>query len=759
MAKTQAAATITVDGREFTTNAVPDPFDLRDLDYRSMLRPLPPRLPRAPIDPLDPAFRVLAQEGQSCTGHAVAALINAIGIRQAAELDLPEPEPVSPYMVYRLARRYDEFAEEADIGSSLRGAFKGWLRHGIALDREWAALAAVQGTTPLEADVDLDDPDFQASCRLRPLGAYYRVNPYRLDDMQSAINELHGIAASAAIHTGWSDPVPLERAGDAPIWLIKRSANPEPAGGHAFAIVGYNEIGFVIQNSWGRGWGGDGFAILTYEDWLESAYDAWVARPGVPNTPFAAEGSRTRVTTGGDIVVHGGPNLTLLRNYVVNTGNDGRLSDLGRFTSSVAQVDAMFDNLAAKHADWTSSDGTAERHVMLYAHGGLVDEENGLKIAERQLGWWLSSHVYPINFVWQSGGIETILGALADLTKVRLPSGGLGFDLEEHWDRLVERTSRRLFSGLWEQMKANGDGASAKVAGDVRGATLVAERLRAYAARHGAANVRIHLAGHSAGTIFLSALGPRLVASGLRIESMAFLGGAVRSDEFERRVLPHLRAGRIGRFTTFNLSERAEQDDSCPAGPITVYHKSLLYLVARGLERRSQGDPEAVPLVGLEKALDLPLTRSRGTLRSAIEDRRRGRVVIAPGGTEPDLRSDARDHGGFDDDRATMTSVLLRALDRKVPPAGPYRANMPLTSLAAAPSAGDQAAIAAAFDAALAESGAGTADQAAAAGADDAGAAGDGTRVRVPTEAALSPKTDSPTLDVLLANRWREVVR
>ena len=28
------------------------------------------------------------------------------------------------------------------------------------------------------------------------------------------------------------------------------------AGGHAFAIVGYDQDGFIVLNSWGRNWGG-----------------------------------------------------------------------------------------------------------------------------------------------------------------------------------------------------------------------------------------------------------------------------------------------------------------------------------------------------------------------------------------------------------------------------------------------------------------------------------------------------------------------
>ncbi len=53
-------------------------------------------------------------------------------------------------------------------------------------------------------------------------------------------------------------------------------------GGHAFALAGYTQRGFVVQNSWGDSWGTNGFAILPYDDWVENGMDAWVVMMGVP---------------------------------------------------------------------------------------------------------------------------------------------------------------------------------------------------------------------------------------------------------------------------------------------------------------------------------------------------------------------------------------------------------------------------------------------------------------------------------------------
>ena len=37
-------------------------------------------------------------------------------------------------------------------------------------------------------------------------------------------------------------------------------------GGHAIAIVGYDEEGFIIRNSWGSGYGDDGYYIIPYNE-------------------------------------------------------------------------------------------------------------------------------------------------------------------------------------------------------------------------------------------------------------------------------------------------------------------------------------------------------------------------------------------------------------------------------------------------------------------------------------------------------------
>src|SRR5687768_1674825 len=338
MAKTVTPGTVELEHGSFEANAMPDVFDARDLEYRPRLQPLANDLECRPKD-----RHVMVQAGSSCTGHAVAAMANAA---LAARGDATH---VSPYMVYALARRYDDFQGDSDSGSSLRGALKGWFYHGLLTESDWPNL----DTSP-EPDVDHDD-ELAARARQRPLGAFYRVNATRLDDLQSAVTELSAVAAAAAVHDGWTSPVPVTRTVNGKkqsMHVITKTRTSKALGGHAFCIVGYNEVGFLVHNSWGTEWGHKGFATLPYDDWLDSGYDAWVARPGVPAILNQRAGREVSTLAGGGLALAPAADLNKLAPHVVNVGNNGRLSTSGRFTSSPAQLDQIFAKMRACHEEW-----------------------------------------------------------------------------------------------------------------------------------------------------------------------------------------------------------------------------------------------------------------------------------------------------------------------------------------------------------------------------------------------------------------------
>jgi hypothetical protein len=119
-------------------NVVPDRLDLRDRPYEPAITKAPP----ASLDSLDGSlYADLAPlhqgETSACTGFSLARVIDYLLIRAGRGTEAP----VSPFMLYSMARRYDEFPGfTADEGSSLRGALKGWHKHGACSGALWPAL-------------------------------------------------------------------------------------------------------------------------------------------------------------------------------------------------------------------------------------------------------------------------------------------------------------------------------------------------------------------------------------------------------------------------------------------------------------------------------------------------------------------------------------------------------------------------------------------------------------------------------------------
>jgi len=670
MVKTNTPSTVKIAGeaKPFKTNALPDPFDANDLVYRPRLQVLPQRVDQRANEP------ILAQQGSSCTGHAVASLINTV-LATIPPNRPPHGAPrkvsrlVSPYMLYALARRYDEFPGEEDIGSSLRGAFKGWSKHGVCKADTW----------PFDkSEPDLSDATFMREAGEVPLGAYYRVNVQRIDDLQSAITELNAIAVSAAVHDGWRDPKPFiddkNPKDKHPIWVIDRTPDSQPMGGHAFLLAGYNEVGFLVQNSWGPTWGSGGYATLRYEDWLENAYDAWVARPGVPQTLFARPRQWT-VPAADGVISTVGPNLQRLPKYVVDVIAGGRLSASGKVSSSPCQIDDLATEMAAQHDKWIQDKAVKERHIVLYAHGGLVDENGGIRTADRMITWWLDNHVYPIHITWESGAPDTIISFLKGQLPDFLPFGGPLDGIWERVDRKLEGVGRK-FRPLWEEMKLNarlasGDLSTSNITwgtkdpGKEPGVSLLIERLRRYSDEH-KGEVRIHLVGHSAGSVLLASALQRLVKAGFKVDSLQLMGGAITIREFSDKILPEYYKGNLKRIATYDLTDGAEQNDQCPGGPVAVYHKSLLYFVARSLEQPADPTAMEVPMLGLRNSLNEPCKLKDGSMGTVLDAIGKDNVVIAPNDSADAVsRSRANGHGEFDDDPDTMTAVILRILERK----------------------------------------------------------------------------------------------
>lgn len=285
-----------------------------------------------------------------------------------------------------------------------------------------------------------------------------------------------------------------------------------------------------------------------------------------------------------------------LRGHVVNL-EGGLLSTSGDYRTTEQDLDA----LVAQLDRWASSAGHVPR-VVLYSHGGLVDEGAGLAGALRDTPWWLANGVYPIFFVWETGLLEILEQAWRRRAAIR-PRAFLT-------DPLVEMAlGPTVGRPAWNRIKASARLASvpATEGSGPGGAALLAARLATWShkfhARTGAA-AEWHAVGHSAGAIFhchfLPALHQALLATasgpaaGPHIKSLSLLAPAVRTDLFKQMLAPRI-GHDIGSLTMFTMKQREELRDNV----LMIYRKSLLYFVRNACE----DPPYSTPILGLEESV------------------------------------------------------------------------------------------------------------------------------------------------------------
>jgi hypothetical protein len=616
--------------------------------YEATLVEVPPRRPLAKFREARVPILDQGTEG-ACTGFGLATVVNYL-LRTPA---ISDNTLVSARMLYEMAKRYDEWPGETYDGSSARGAMKGWHKHGVCADKVW----------PYAKKADSEFTAVRSKDAIRhPLGAYYRVNHRDLVCMHAAITEVGVLYATGQVHSGWDN---VGRDG-----LIQPSS--EITGGHAFAIVGYDDSGFWIQNSWGADWGMDGYCHIQYDDWLVNGTDVWVARLGVPLESQSLSGTASLASSAaGNPVSY---TQHELRPHVISIGNNGSLRDDGPFGSTRQSVQEIFQTyFPALTNTWTT------RRLLLFAHGGLVSEESAIQRLAENRAALLEHQIYPISFVWKTDYWTTIANILRDALSRRTAGGILDSAKDFMLDRLDDALEPlgRVLTGKaeWDEMKQNALAATSAASG---GARLALGHIAAAMAAD--SSIELHIVGHSAGAIFHALLIELLTARGkitagdlkgsqglgLPIKTCTLWAPACTVDLFKETYLPAVASGAIADFGLFTLKDQIEQDDNCA----NIYHKSLLYLVSNAFERRFRIpliQPNGEPILGMEKFI----RTDKDVL--ALLGRKNAEWILTPNDEKPGSRreSNARHHGDFDNDDATLHATLTRILGRKPSGAAP----------------------------------------------------------------------------------------
>ncbi len=669
-------------------DARPDRIDLRDREYAPAVISLPPRFPDDDtVCKLLPAYLgsglVLSQGDEgACTGFGLACVVNYLLWRDAqmpGMTRIRKIERVSTRMLYHLARFYDEWPGEDYDGSSCRGALKAWNKHGACSEALWPYRTRndrVMFIKPKQG--------WEADALQRQLGVYYRVDKTSIVDMQAAIYNIGALYVSSDVHDGWAVESKVRTIkGHDSLPKISAIVDPDSIGGHAFALVGYNEHGFVVQNSWDTDWGLKGFATLPYSQWRKYGSDAWVCALGVPGeteTVSTLKVSPPRVVlarTAG-ITVTGAAKTDRPRvsavvapwtadaayRHTVVMDNDGRV--VNRIITQENAQTSVHELVAEAPAAWFKGKPQPPR-LAIYAHGGLNDEQGSIQRIRTLAPYFDANGIYPLFLTWKTGAIETLSDIIQDqLQRIPRPDGGLDDLIDrvkdaaaEALDRTIEVVVGPAVKPIWSQMKQN-------AAGSVQqghGGDLIAAALLDL--KKSVPGVEIHLIGHSAGSILLGYLLDLLDPKKQTIASCSLYAPACTVAFALDHYVAAARKGLLDKsaFHIHLLSEKRELDDI--VGP---YQKSLLYLVSRALE-----SDHKMPILGLEKAFD---PRSNKDWHDRTQPPALPRWQAFWGAANPNLHvvdskqvstgplgsSIKASHGCFDNDAATIEATLARIL-------------------------------------------------------------------------------------------------
>ncbi len=315
--------------------------------------------------------------------------------------------------------------------------------------------------------------------------------------------------------------------------------------------------------------------------------------------------------------------------------NNGELSRSGSFRTQESDVEALVNfHIAEARKQWGlgANDPT---DIAIYAHGGLTDEETAAETAAKWIPALYEAKIFPIFLMWETGLWSTLKNRLEDKIKgLPKPTAGFVDQLKRWWNQRLERLLAPGGTMIWGEMKQNAD----SITSHDKGGGMILYNYARKSTLFSKTPVRLHLIGHSAGSIVHSHVVGRLAAAGWRFESINFMAPAVRMDLFEQQVLPRIQDGTVKHFRTFHLNDTAEQKDPT-VRPLLGYSRSLLYLVSESFESGVR-----TPLLGMEKYFDEHIGKFKlGNVHAWAT---------------PTPASASTTHGGFDDDAATMHSIV-----------------------------------------------------------------------------------------------------
>lgn len=195
----------------------------------------------------------------SCVAHAICAGIRA---RACASGGL-EAAPLSVRALYLWARQRHWSTSDVDGGTRISAAIEVLRTRGCPLEILWPWKVEAEAlNAPVPHKIVRSAK--AVGERLATL-SFARVTKPSRSALSTAIAENHPVVAAAWVDQEFNAcdswrPLKLEGL---------------PIGGHAFVLIGYDEHGVIVQNSWGIPWGVNGRARISWRAAREQLRDVY----------------------------------------------------------------------------------------------------------------------------------------------------------------------------------------------------------------------------------------------------------------------------------------------------------------------------------------------------------------------------------------------------------------------------------------------------------------------------------------------------
>jgi len=240
---------------------MPDLPDQRDLTY-AVAANLVQNIPDA-VD-LRPQCPPVYDQGQlgSCTGNSIAGALEFERIKQKLNVFVP-----SRLFIY-YNERVIEGTVTSDSGAQIRDGIKTVATQGDCPETEWPYDISQFAVKP---------PQSCYADAVKYKAVQYQSVTQNLADMQGCLASGYPFVFGFTVYASFESAA-VARTGNVP--MPKSGENV--VGGHAVLAVGYDNQKrvFVVRNSWGNGWGAQGYFYMPYAYLLDDnlSDDLWTIR-------------------------------------------------------------------------------------------------------------------------------------------------------------------------------------------------------------------------------------------------------------------------------------------------------------------------------------------------------------------------------------------------------------------------------------------------------------------------------------------------